>query len=392
MTMESKIENLIDFAVGMYNQEDGKKLYQTFLADIQTVTPQDVFMVEYDQLKMGRTPKELLTVVDKLINVFYKSLSNYQWERPKKGTFLYIMMEENKAMLKHLDWFRDIIKEQSYDANKEKMLQALKELQAYNQHLLKLENILFPYMEKNMDHFEGLKIMWSLHDEVRQDLKGIIYKIDNKQIDGQSLNVDMGLLFFMLHGLVQKQELILFPSASEVLDIQDFEAMHLQSFEYEFCFIDKPENPKRHFSDLLGQSGINAGELKMATGTLTLSQIETLINTLPVDITLVDANDQVAFFSRPKDRIFPRSVAVIGRNVRNCHPPESVHVVEEILKNFKEGKRDDESFWIQMKGMFILIQYFALRNDSGEYLGTLEVSQEISHIRQLEGEKRLLDR
>lgn len=113
---------------------------------------------------------------------------------------------------------------------------------------------------------------------------------------------------------------------------------------------------------------------------------------MPVDITFVDEHDKVAFFSKPKDRIFARSVSVIGRNVRNCHPSASVHIVEDILEGFKSGKRQSESFWIQMRGQFILIQYFSVRNDQGKYLGCLEVSQEISHIKKLEGEKRLLDR
>ncbi len=115
------------------------------------------------------------------------------------------------------------------------------------------------------------------------------------------------------------------------------------------------------------------------------------MNTLPVDMTLIDANDKVKFFSKPKDRIFQRSPAIIGRDVRNCHPPKSVHIVERILEAFKQGKKDSAKFWIKMNGMFIVIQYFALRDENGTYLGTLEVSQEASDIRALTGEQRLLD-
>ncbi len=114
-----------------------------------------------------------------------------------------------------------------------------------------------------------------------------------------------------------------------------------------------------------------------------------MMNHLPVDITFVDAEDKVVYFSNPKDRIFPRSVAVVGRDVRNCHPSDSVERVVKILDDFRNGISDTESFWIQMKGLFILIQYYAVRTDDGDYLGTLEVSQEISGIKALEGEKRL---
>ena len=173
--------------------------------------------------------------------------------------------------------------------------------------------------------------------------------------------------------------------------------MREQSVEYAFPFIVTPEIKLSGVSAQTAkqQMGLDPNRLKelfvTSTGHMDMEQLEILLNLLPVDMTLVDENDKVAFFSRPKDRIFPRSVAIIGRDVRNCHPPESVHVVEDILASFKRGEKDEAAFWIQMRGMFIHIQYFAMRNEAGEYRGTLEVSQEISGLRALEGERRLLE-
>jgi len=116
-----------------------------------------------------------------------------------------------------------------------------------------------------------------------------------------------------------------------------------------------------------------------------------MLNNLPVDITFVDEHDEVCYFSGAKHRIFPRSKAIIGRKVQNCHPPKSVHIVNEIIAAFRTGKKDHADFWIQMKGSFIHIRYFALRNESGEYKGTIEVSQDATDVRQLQGERRLLD-
>jgi hypothetical protein len=116
-----------------------------------------------------------------------------------------------------------------------------------------------------------------------------------------------------------------------------------------------------------------------------------LFNHLPVDITFVDDHNKVKYFSNPKRRIFPRTKSVIGRDVHNCHPNESVQVVEKIVKSFKSGKKSTASFWIKMKGEMILIQYFAVRNENGDYKGVVEVSQEITEIQNLTGEKRLLD-
>ena len=115
-----------------------------------------------------------------------------------------------------------------------------------------------------------------------------------------------------------------------------------------------------------------------------------MLNTLPIDITFVDRDDSVKYFSQAKDRIFARPITVIGRKVQNCHPPASVHIVQKILDDFKKGKKDHEDFWIRMGDKYVFIRYFAVRNANGEYLGTLEVTQDIAPIRNLEGEKRLL--
>ncbi|MDO8897206.1 MAG: PAS domain-containing protein, partial [Bacteroidales bacterium] len=133
------------------------------------------------------------------------------------------------------------------------------------------------------------------------------------------------------------------------------------------------------------------GTVNLDTGALSADQIILLFNHLPVDITFVDEKNKVRYFSTPPKRIFPRSKAIIGRDVHNCHPPESVHVVEQIVESFRSGKKNVASFWINMKGEKILIQYFALRDKDGNYKGVIEVSQEISHIQSLQGEQRLLD-
>ena len=128
----------------------------------------------------------------------------------------------------------------------------------------------------------------------------------------------------------------------------------------------------------------------MPSGNFSVEELTAVLNTLPVDITFVDKNDKVKYFSQAKERIFPRTRAILNRDVRMCHPPSSVHIVEEILKDFKSGKEDQASFWIQMGGKFIHIDYFAMKAANGEYLGTLEVSQNLTEKRALKGEQRIL--
>lgn len=126
------------------------------------------------------------------------------------------------------------------------------------------------------------------------------------------------------------------------------------------------------------------------TGSFTKEELETLLNTLPVDITFVDKNDTVRYFSQTKDRIFPRTKAVIGKKVQQCHPQKSLHVVNQILEDFKNNKRDVAEFWINLNNRLIYIRYFPVRNKNGEYLGCLEVTQDITDIKKIEGERRLL--
>jgi len=134
-----------------------------------------------------------------------------------------------------------------------------------------------------------------------------------------------------------------------------------------------------------------ANEVKLDEGRLTEEQIRLLLKSLPFDITFVDEKDKVCFYSASKDRIFPRSPAVIGRSVQNCHPPKSVHIVEKIVKSFKEKTKDKAEFWVQQGDLFIHIRYFPVYDEKGDYKGVVEVSQEVSGIRSLKGQKRILD-
>lgn len=132
------------------------------------------------------------------------------------------------------------------------------------------------------------------------------------------------------------------------------------------------------------------GYVKFDTGILSSIEIPWILNSLPFDITFIDKDDIVKYFSQGKERIFPRTKAVIGRTVQNCHPPASVHIVNKMLDDFKSGSKDHEDFWIRMGDLYVYIRYFAVRNADREYLGTLEVTQNIQPIQQIQGEKRLL--
>lgn len=385
-----RIEHLKEYVQGIMDQKDGKELYAKYKEEIEGVTPQEVFEIFYSQLQRGIEPTEVLGFLDKVINVFYKSLINYPWKRPELDSFIGHLLQENRALIERLDIIKELVKQGNLSANREELLNRVQELQRFNQHYLKKENILFPYLERKMEKFNGLAIMWALHDEVRGQLKKVIECLSEENCEEKQFNMEIGNLFFGMHGLIKKEELILFPAASEVIEEREWQEMQKQSLEYEFPFIEKPKEAALKWQDAaqdLGQGCI----FKTETGDVSLEEFLMIFNTMPVDVTFVDENNKVRYYSDPRDRIFPRSPAIIGRSVEKCHPPQSVHVVNKIVETFRAGSKDSATFWIDLKGRKILIQYFALRDSKGTYKGVLEVSQDISEIIKLQGERRLLN-
>jgi len=382
--MTEKIKRLIKYCQGIYHKEDGGMLYKKYLEDIKTITPEELIIIENEQLEMGMSPKEMLTFVDKLMNVFYESLSSYQSE-PNVPDFLKIMIQENKALESILDNFKEVMKDVNLMTS-DRTRDFVNELKDYNNHMEKVENILFSYLEKEEEHFNGLQIMWSLHDEIRVLLKDLSLSLELKE--PKEMIVEIGRLYFLMYGAIQKQNLVLFPVSMGRLNMKQFDSMFQESFDYGFSYIEAPKKAEK--TKTMEMDQINK-IIQTDTGHLEVETLISILNILPIDFTFVNEKDEVAYFNDSKERIFPRSSSIIGRNVRNCHPPESVHIVEDILKAFKTGEKDKAEFWIQMRGMMIYIYYLPIKDSDGNYKGTLEISQEISGLRALEGEQRLLD-
>jgi DUF438 domain-containing protein len=300
------------------------------------------------------------------------------------------MIENNRVLDSKLKNLKPMIREFNSDLSdsilKEALVTGFREIDKVRQYYLIKENVLFPLIEKDVPEFRCLSVMWSFHDDIRRNLKGIIEELESTAVDMTRFNRLAGDIFFNIYAVKFREERILFPVISNFIPQSELNRLFTESFEIGFPFY----QPQRIQIDK-GIVEIETDKIDLDTGNLTVDQIKLLFNHLPVDITFVDENNKVCYFSSPKKRIFPRSKAVIGRDVHNCHPPESVHVVEEIVETFRSGQKDMASFWINMKGMKLLIQYFAIRDEQGNYRGVVEVSQEISEIQSLSGERRLLD-
>ncbi len=396
---EKRLQDLLAFSMGIMNAEDGKMLIEKYQDAIDNVTPHDMLSLEDKQVQMGMSPDIIKKDVEKIINVFSKGLESYQWEKPKEGTFLYYLMLENEAFRFKLNQIKKILRSYKgreashFQELKEELLPRFVEFKLFDYHYIKKENILFPYLEEIWDNYRPLKVMWSLHDDIRRTLKEVIELLDDASTQWSDFNPILGKYYSLVFRMIQKENIIIFPVAAETVSKESWHEMHLQSFEYPFPFIETPVKPEEEtLEEQTDESfSVEPGRFVAETGNMSLEQVLLVFNHLPVDITVVDENDRVLFFNKPKERFFPRSPAIVGRNVNNCHPPESVHIVEEIVETFRKGERDTAMFWIELKGRFILIQYFALRNEKGEYKGVMEVSQDATEIRKLEGQRRLLN-
>ena len=231
--------------------------------------------------------------------------------------------------------------------------------------------------------------MWSLHDDIRKQIKKLKEITGSKKLDLDSFKMELGKLLSLMNRMIFKEENILFPVAYRVLKEEIWSDIYNQFIEEGFCYIDTSDLARKEIKEASQEKVTD--KVKLPTGEIEVDKLEIILNNLPVEITYVGKDDRVKYFSGHENRIFPRSKAVIGRTVQNCHPPESVHIVEEILDSFKEGKKDKEHFRIKMQGKYIMINYYALRDQDDKYVGTIEVTQDITEINSYQGEKRLLD-
>jgi DUF438 domain-containing protein len=265
---------------------------------------------------------------------------------------------------------------------------ALGELMDIEKHYQRKEHLLFSCLERH-----GItgpsKVMWAKDDEIRAMLKELA-----AQLAGPASVAELQLLaatvgpgaVSAVKEMIYKEEHILLPMALQTLTEQEWAEIWTSSPKYGWCLV-APQEGYRPAGEKAKEA--SADGVQLPTGNATLQQLTAMFAVLPVDLTFVDAEDRVAFFTEGPDRVFPRSRAIIGRKVQNCHPPKSVDTVNRILSDFRGGRQSVAEFWLTFTGRFVHVRYFAVR-DEGKYLGTLEVTQDVTKIRALEGERRLL--
>jgi DUF438 domain-containing protein len=365
-------------------------------------------IVEVEQMLIeeGMPAEEIQRLCDIHANFFRESLDRQPTPESTPGHPIYTFRAENLAAEEVLADLEAALK-----AYQEKPgIQIIKvardfvqQLMKFDAHYVRKENLLFPFLE-NYGFYGPSRVMWGIHNDIRaawKQLEGLLTStLDSEKLPTHAeINAIFEPMATAIREMFYKEEKILFTSALERLTEEDWKQIRSQENDAGY-FVVIPgnkwptgvtEQPTPSQGSAPEKMDLSSGLIPLQTGALTGVEIDLMLRTLPVDITYVDADDTVRYFSQTNDRIFQRSPAIIGRKVQNCHPPQSLNKVQQIVDDFRAGTRDHAEFWIQMGEKFVVIQYHALRDENQKYLGTLEVSMDAAHLRSLQGERRLLD-
>lgn len=393
---EIEHQHLLRFALRVI---DGPNPAAAVAADrglIDQITPAQVITLVDDLVHQEIPMERIKTGVNKLINLFYRNLAALPPVLLDHNPLLKALSRNNRLAETALSALRPMLIERSRTPHDQDLLEKIRRqlqiLDRFTGHYTLKENVVFPLLEKLWPAYRCLSVMWSIHDDVRSNLKEGLTLLSRESFDQKRFSTLTGRIFFDVSTLIFREEKILYPHMMATLDETDWRNMLEQSFDIDWPF-EAPQRETLHITSDRNDEPLKSLEegVDLGSGRPSPEQLARMLNHLPLDLTLVDENDRVVYFSEGKERIFPRSRAIIGRMVQNCHPPESVHIVEEIIGAFRRGEQERADFWIDLPRGKILIRYFALRDAKGDYRGILEVSQEISSIQAVAGERRLLD-
>ena len=390
---------------GLHEGRSVEEVQEIFAELVKVATYDDIAEAEQMLIAEGLPAQEIQKLCDLHVAVVREALDAQPNPESQAGHPVHTMRAENEIAGTMLQQIAGLLTVPGKDAM-ELVKDRLAQLVQYEVHYIRKENLLFPYLERYQ--FTGpSQVMWGIHDEIRRAWKAMAAALSNLDTvhDWTQKLQEVRAIFQPMQQavteMIYKEEKILIPAALERLSVEDWSEIYQQEPNLGYFVVRpgtewqpaavKPVQPPAAGSTSTSVTPGVGVNIALNTGVLTPKQLNLMLTNVPFDITFVDENDEVRYFTQGKERIFPREAAIIGRKVQLCHPPQSMDKVQRILDDFRAGARDAAEFWIQMAGMFIHIRYYALHDTAGSYKGCIEVSQNIAPLRALEGEKRLLD-
>ncbi|MEA2077389.1 MAG: DUF438 domain-containing protein [Candidatus Marinimicrobia bacterium] len=395
---KAKLKELI---LKLHDGKSKDQVREELMESLSQVPYGEIVEVEQELISEGIPEEEILKLCDIHSAVLQGHVDLSGAKDIPEGHPVDVLIKENAALMKITADIRNKLNdlEKAPEEDLKKTIFTLRAL--FNslfdadKHYQRKEYLVFPYLE-NKGITGPPKIMWGKHDEIRELIKGSIEILETEAITGKELIATAEMILYPackgVDEMVIKEEEILLPMALDTLTDAEWYEISKQSLDIGFCLYDpevawKPEGIAEESINDIQKSG---SHIQLPSGSFSAEELLSILNSLPIDMTFVDRNDKVKYFSQGRERVFQRNRAILNRDVRLCHPPASAHIVDKIINDFKSGKQSRSPFWINMGGKMIHIEYFALRNDKGEYLGTLEVSHDVTVYRELEGEQRIL--
>jgi len=368
---------------------------------VRQTNPSEIMAMEQELISGGMPVEEVRSMCDLHSQVTREVLVQLPANPIAPGHPVDTFRRENTAIREVIGKIRTTVSEisgledgQECKSQLFQLRQSANELMDIDKHYQRKEHALFSFLEKH-----GItgpsKVMWAKDDDIRTALKRMnraahecpATVADCKRLAEASLSPALGAVEEMIF----KEENILLPMSLETLTENEWAEIWVSSPQYGWCLVEPQEGYRPPKSAGAATPTVPSdGTITMPTGHVSVEQLTSVLSTLPLDLTFVDADDRVAFFSEGPQRIFARSKAIIGRKVQHCHPPSSADIVDRILDDFRAGRQNVAEFWIDSHGKFVHIRYFAVRDKEGRYLGTVELTQDIAPLRELTGERRLL--
>ena len=391
-TPEQRREALKKIIQDLHAGAPVEELKARFAELIAGVDPTEISRMEQELVQEGMPETEITRLCDLHVQIFQDPLQDKGVPSTPPGHPVHTFMEENRVLRKKLEELSRLLEGldgSNLSSRKEELARLLDDLDAFDVHYQRKEYQLFPFLE---DH--GItappKVLWAVHDQIRAHRKA--FRRAMEKGDLEALLAEGRELVRKAGDMIFKEEHILFPMALQALGEEEWGRMRRGEEEIGYVFVRPGSEWTPPGGEALppGQGDAPGGTLSLDTGTLTPEQVNLIFSHLPLEVSFTDEEHRVRFYSRGEERIFPRSPAIIGRKVENCHPPKSLPVVQKILAAFEKGEKDSAEFWIRFQGKLVHIRYFAVRDSQGRFRGTLEVVQDVTEIQKLEGERRLL--
>lgn len=394
-------EKLKELLLKIHHGGSEESVRNELLLSLSQIPYGEVVEVEQELIAEGLPEEEILDLCDAHSAVLEGRVDLSALKPVADGHPVDVFRKENEEIRNLTNSIFDLIAEIKHEPTEMISSKIIKLRGLFNnlfdvdKHYQRKEYLLFPYLEK-LEITGPPKVMWGKHDEIRELIKGSIEVLESSEMSKEEFEAVSDIVLTVAatgaKEMITKEEEILFPMSLDVLTEADWYEISKQSLEIGFCLYDPLVNWKPEWAEeqSINESQKSGSHIQLPSGSFSAEEVMTILNTLPVDITFVDKDDKVKYFSQSAERIFQRNRAILNRDVRHCHPPASAHIVDKIIDDFKSGRQSRAPFWINIGGKMIYIEYFALRNDKGEYLGTLEVSHNITPYRELEGEQRIL--